>query len=279
MAKHVLHFDGLRTGTHTWFYNCRSAPVRIDRGDWVVVDDVPNHWWRRWVESGEATERAEVPRRVRFLDENSDPKPIDTSRQETDVPPRGALTVYGSGLPVKIGTRGHVEELSVTDLPENAIEQIRQRYMPFELPGFPYVDARADRRAGPRVSTVQPPFELNFLVLLRLAWLRCRRRVEREIAGEAAEWEGYSKRMTRCGFAPEPYTRPARREVRDREAQATARVLRRWGVLARHRLPNRVTIYRQLVNSRLDVRKLDRVILKTWVEIQGAPPRGVGDSP
>ncbi len=268
MAHRVLHFSGLKPGTHTWFYNRRGAQVRIEPGAWVIVDDARNPFWERWVRDGEATEEIAVPDGVVCLDENADPRrPITDEAPSNEPLPWGAFAILGGRIPIYRRTKSGLEEFHVTDLSSKVIERIRLQFMPRDLPGFRYVDARRDRRAGRKVARVKPPFEVNFLVLVRLAWLRCRRDVERKLRRDKAVWMKYQAWESQMGLKSDKYSAPGLREIRESVESATAEVLYRWELLATPKLPNRVTLYRQLKNCGLEVRDLDVAIACTWDEI------------
>lgn len=266
MAKHPLHFSGLKPGTHTWFYNRAGGQIRIDPGDWVLLDDEKNPWWPRWVESGEAVLAEHIPEGIDYLDEDSGPKsPPQIPRSEPV--PRGLLNVLGPPATIYRITKGGRVPFSVDELTNRQLERVRLTYMPRELPGVVYHDGRLDRRAGRRASTLPPPFELNFLILIRLAWLRCRRAVELKLARDEAWWREYQQWAGSLDLPPEEPLKEGRAEVRDRIELSTAQVLWKWGVLSSPRLPHRTTIFRQLVHSGLDVADLDVAIMNTWAEI------------
>jgi hypothetical protein len=262
----ILHFDGLRPGTHTWFYNCRGAQVRIDPGSWVIVDTTANPFWKTsWVDTGIAHQEAAVPNGVDFLHENSNPERPNIPPPWGDgEPPRGAFALYGPISDPEWVVMSDGKPCSVLDLTPDAIERIRLCYMPVELPGIALVDARRDKRGGKSAHTLPPPFELNFFVLIRLAWLQCRELVEAEIRKAQQEWAQYQEEVQDLDLPEDPVRRVGRGEIRRRIKDATANVLASWGVLRGDRLPNRVTVYRDMKAALLTVDAIDRVILGRW---------------
>ena len=266
-----LHFDGLAAGWSTWFDNRRGAPVRINPGDWVIVDTIANPFWEQWIQRGNATQVDQIPDGVDFLDDDSDPQPPNIPPPwGDDDPPWGTFALYDlssdpDGLEMSDGST-----CTVLDLRPDALERIRQHYMPRELPGIAFVDARRDKRGGKPAHTLPPPFERNFFVLVRLAWLKCRRRVEEEIENDAKEWTAYQAEARAMQLPEDPVRRPSRADVRRKTEDATSRVLDEWGVLRGNRLPNRSTIYRDMKSAFLTVGIIDRVILRHWKELVDA---------
>lgn len=260
MAKHILHFGGLSAPRHTYFSNRNGGEVRIYPGNWVIIDDEKNPTWRSWIDRGMATIEERVPEGIEPLDESSQPQLPAWFEELAEKPldlPRGALTLLG---PVRKRSRREPGP-SIASLSDRKIEQIRRTFMPCDLSGFDYVDARSDRRSGQRVADLAPPFEANFLYLLRLAWLKCRRSVEREIRKNEKDWERYNEQMV--GFVErEEAPRELPGQLRARIEFATAATLVKWGVLRKPKLPNRVTIHRQLVLARLDRESIDAQILR-----------------
>jgi hypothetical protein len=279
----ILHFDGLRANNHTWFYNCRGAQVFIDPGTWVIIDTTANPFWRTsWVDTGIAHLEDAVPNGVDFLHENSNPKRPNIPPPWGDgEPPRGAFALYGPISDPEWVVMSDGKRCSVLDLSSDAIERVRRCYMPVELPGFACVDARPDKRGGRPVHNLPPPFELNFFVLIRLAWLGCRATVEAEIRAEQDDWATDQERVRELGLPEDPVRRPGRGDVRARIEDVTSAVLSRSGVLRGDRLPNRVTIYRDMKSALLTVDAIDRVILGRWkalVDSDDASRRAQTDS-
>ena len=261
----ILHFNGLAEGAHTWFYNCRGAMVFIRPGDFVIVDTNANPFWEAWIERKDARQVDEVPVGADFLYENSEPKPPNIPAPwGDDPPPLGAFVLCGpisdpDGIVMTDGTT-----CTVLDLTPDAIERIRQSYMPRDLPGIAYTDARRDKRGGMRAHTLPPPFEMNFFVLIRLAWLMCRADTEAELRGEEQEWATYQRQVRDLGLPEDPVRRPGRGEIRGRVEDATSNLLSEWGDLRGDRLPNRVTVYRAMKSAYLTVDDIDRAILMAW---------------
>jgi hypothetical protein len=274
----ILHFDGLCSGTHTWFYNCRGAQVDIRPGNWVIIDTIANPSWKNWIARGEAHQEDAIPDGVDFLHENSDPaRPKILPPWGDGDPPRGSFALYG---PISDPERILMSDgtwCSVLDLSSEAVERIRTCYMPFQLEGIALVDARRDKRRGQPVHTLPPPFELNFFVLVRLAWLRCRQVVERDIRKSQQEWAAYQQEVKDLGLPEDPVRPVSRADFQRRIEDATSTVLKSWGVLRGDRLPNRVTIYRDMKSALLTVDSIDRVILGRWkslVDSDAANGRG-----
>jgi hypothetical protein len=280
-----LHFDGLAAGWSTWFNNRRGAAVRINPGDWVIVDTIANPAWKDWIERGNATQVDRIPDGVDFLYENSDPKPPNIPAPWGDgEPPRGTFALCGSNTDPERLILEDGSTCTAFDLDPAVLEQIRKHFMPRELPGIALVDARRDKRGGRPAHTLPPPFELNFFIFIRLAWLICRVAVEAEFQKAEQDWAAYQEEVQDLDLPEDPVRRRRRGEVRRKVENAASELLSEWGVLRGDRLPNRVTIYRDMRSALLTVDGIDRVILGQWKELvdsgelprqlrpQGCPP-------
>jgi hypothetical protein len=240
--------------------------VRIDPGSWVIVDTTANPFWKTsWVDTGIAHQEAAVQNGVDFLHENSNPKRPNIPPPWGDgEPPRGAFALYGPISDPEWIVMTDGSKCTVLDLSSEAIERIRRLCMPVELPGIAFVDARPDKRGGKPAHTLPPPFELSFFVLIRLAWLTSRVKIEAEVRAEQEDWAAYQQKMRDLDVPEDPVRRQGRGVLRQRVEDATSSVLTSWGVLRGDRLPNRVTVYRDMKAALLTVDAIDRVILGRW---------------
>src|SRR6516225_4857333 len=127
----TLHFDGLKKGQHTWFYNARGAQVRIQPDEYAIIDTTANPFWKQWIDQRVAKVVERIPDGTDFLYERSAPRlPKFKPPWGNEDPPRGAFSLYGqSADPVRIAM-SNGRTVSVLDLGTRAIERIRLCYMP-----------------------------------------------------------------------------------------------------------------------------------------------------
>ncbi len=258
MARIVLHFTGLPPDRRTWFNNIRGGTVPIRAGDWLITQTEHNPSWENWVRSGLALLKEDVPDGIDYLDWESNPPPVVMPPRETP-PRRGDYTFYAPGEEHHITPPRRVEDVSPSQL-----EKVRRAFLPRELSGFAYIDARPDRRGRAPVHALRPPFDSNFLVLLRIAWLQSRPQVEAALKKQHDEWQAYLKFVKECRLLEEA-PEPTRALYLPAIEKATAARLKRWDVLRSTGLPHRTTIYRYFRRCGETVHDLDWAILIDFI--------------
>ena len=259
-GKILIHFRGLKPEEQAWYYNQRGAQVPVYSGDWARLDPAQHPELRYLLESGVAIVSPAPSSDVEVLDDSPDPNWARKRAKKHRADPRKKVQIaQRSGLP------------DVHQLTPEKIEQARHLFLPRQ-PEDPltdaYVDARVvNRHRVPLAAKVPSPYEHNFIVLYRLAWLLCRAH-RLDWAAQRKETQARRSRWVEEYHYEWGTDRSALRKKAEQRFQLPVKprmsvgtVLGNWGVLRGSSPPSPSTLHRyrqRLGLTRIDV---DRLIL------------------
>lgn len=248
MSETLLHYGGLKTGDHSWYYNRRGASVEVRPGDWLRIDLSRHSEVLPAIQAGSATIERTAPPEADILDEDS------CANREAN--PYGK--VFYRHVTRRSRSRGRPEIFRISI---DQLDVAARCFLPWagwqkDLAGLFTVTEDRPHDRGARSSVMLPiVFDKNFAVLHRIAELISRSRLRELRAARVraidSGWDsGVYVTKAECRMH---YERTSRLPSR---GQVVAEVLQQWGVWRRAGAPSSRTLrlYRTMLGATCQIR-------------------------